>query len=136
MLAGRLASSGLRFTRQRQQIYEVVARSHDHPTADEIFQRAKKAMPAISFATVYNCLGALAQCGLIRQVILDRVHTRFCPNMREHCHFYCERCGEVSDIEMSQAASLGRIDLPPGFEITHLDLSLKGICRKCGQARN
>lgn len=135
-LEGRLAQSGLRLTRQRRQIYDVVAQSHDHPTAEEIFKRAKSAMPEISFATVYNCLGALAHCGLIRQVILDRAHTRFCPNMREHCHFYCEQCGEVTDIELANAAAIPRMTLPPGYEITHLDLSLKGVCPKCGQAKN
>src|SRR4051812_25263668 len=62
-----LAPSGLRMPRQRQQVFDVVADSHDHPTAEQIFERAKKANPEISFATVYNCLSVLAECGLVRQ---------------------------------------------------------------------
>ncbi|HUS35016.1 MAG TPA: transcriptional repressor, partial [Verrucomicrobiae bacterium] len=46
-------------TRQRQQVFDVVAESHDHPTAEQIFERAKNANPEISFATVYNCLSVL-----------------------------------------------------------------------------
>ena len=110
----------------------MVAGSFDHPTADEIFDRAKKRMPEISFATVYNCLSVLVRCGLVRQVTLDRSPTRFCPNMREHCHFFCEDCGEVTDIELPSRSTLGKVPLPRGFEVATFDLSLRGVCPKCG----
>ena len=129
-LARSLATSGLRFTKQRQKIFDVVAASHDHPTAEEILARARNQMPEISFATVYNCLSVLAQCGLIRQVTLDRSPTRFCPNMREHCHFYCEGCGEVTDINVPP--SISNVALPGGFTVVHWDVSLRGRCPKCG----
>src|SRR5687768_7183727 len=82
-----LASSGLRFTPQRQQVYDVLLQKRDHPTAEEVFLRAKHRLPDISMATVYNCLDALVKCGLVKQVNVDRGATRFCPNMHEHCHF-------------------------------------------------
>src|SRR5688572_14035375 len=91
-----LEVGGFRTTRQRRGVFEVVAGSHDHPTADEVFARARKRMPEISFATVYNCLSVLVECGLVRQVTLERSPARFCPNMREHCHFFCEQCEEVT----------------------------------------
>lgn len=112
-----------------------MAGSYDHPTADEIFDRARKRMPEISFATVYNCLSVLVQCGLVRQVTLDRSPTRFCPNMREHCHFFCEQCGEVTDIEVPSRNALGHVPLPNGFEVATFDLSLRGVCPKCGVSK-
>jgi Fur family peroxide stress response transcriptional regulator len=93
---------------------------------------AKKRMPEISFATVYNCLSVLVRCGLVRQVTLDRSPTRFCPNMREHCHFFCEDCGEVTDIELPSRSTLGKVPLPRGFEVATFDLSLRGVCPRCG----
>ena len=128
-----LETSGFRTTRQRKEVFDVVAGSYDHPTADEIFERAKKRMPEISFATVYNCLSVLVRCGLVRQVTLDRSPTRFCPNMREHCHFFCEDCGEVTDIELPSRSTLGKVPLPRGFEVATFDLSLRGVCPKCGR---
>ena len=125
---------GFRTTRQRKEVFEVVAGSYDHPTADEVFARAKKRMPEISFATVYNCLSVLVQCGLVRQVTLDRSPTRFCPNMREHCHFFCEDCGEVTDIELPARSTLGKVPLPRGFEVATFDLSLRGVCPRCGRS--
>ena len=92
-------------------------------------------MPEISFATVYNCLSVLVRCGLVRQVTLDRSPTRFCPNMREHCHFFCEDCGEVTDIELPERSTLGKVRLPRGFEVATFDLSLRGVCPKCGRSK-
>ena len=117
-------------TRQRQEGFEAVVHSHDHPTAEEIFQRARERMPEISFATVYNCLSVLVQCGLVRQVVLDRSPARFCPNMRDHCHFLCEVCGQVSDIDLHPGAE-PPLPLPSGFQLHHYDLALRGLCPVC-----
>ena len=44
-LGERLATSGFRFTSQRRCVYDVLLQKRDHPTADEVFLRARKAMP-------------------------------------------------------------------------------------------
>ena len=74
-LTEQLGATGLRLTPQRQKVYDVLVQKRDHPTAEEVFIRAKKAMPEISHATVYNCLDALVQCGMVRQVNLEE-HAR------------------------------------------------------------
>ncbi|MDB6109953.1 MAG: transcriptional repressor, partial [Pedosphaera sp.] len=61
-LTERLATSGFRFTPQRQHVYSVLLEKRDHPTVEEVFMRAKHGMPDISMATVYNCLDALVKC--------------------------------------------------------------------------
>src|SRR5579859_7046756 len=80
----RLTRRGFRFTPQREHVYSVLVRKRDHPTAEEVFIRAKREIPEISMATVYNCLDALVKCGLVRHVTVQRGAARFCPNMREH----------------------------------------------------
>ncbi len=128
-LGERLATSGFRFTSQRRCVYDVLLHKRDHPTADEVFMRAKKTMPEISHATVYNCLDALVQSGLARQVTLERGATRFCPNMEEHCHYHCETCGEVFDVMMpADTASMPR---PKGFKVDHYDIAVHGVCASC-----
>ena len=126
----RLATSGLRLTPQREHVYNVLLGERDHPTAEQVFLRAKKDMPDISMATVYNCLDALVTSGLVKQVNLDRGATRFCPNMHEHCHFYCESCGGVYDIDLTRARP--EIPMPRGFKATQLELSIRGLCPDCG----
>src|SRR5512138_540644 len=97
-LTERLTGRGFRFTPQRDRVYAVLLEKLDHPTAEEVFIRAKGQMPEISMATVYNCLDALVTCGLVRQVMVERGATRFCPNMHEHSHFYCDSCNGIFDI--------------------------------------
>ena len=128
-LTERLSTSGFRFTPQRQHVYDVVMAKRDHPTAEEVFIRTKRAMPEISHATVYNCLDALVKCGLVRQVQLERGATRFCPNMEEHCHFYCDACGEVFDVPMPKDSNL--MDGPKGFQVDHYDIAVHGRCADC-----
>ncbi len=131
-LAQRLESSGFRFTPQRQHVYSVLLDKRDHPTAEEVFIRAKRGMPEISMATVYNCLDALVRSGLARQVTLERGAARFCPNMREHCHFYCEVCAQVFDISLSGEAG---ISLPTGFRAERYDIAIHGRCPGCNGQR-
>src|SRR5258708_29426244 len=124
-LNARLATKGFRFTPQSQQVYTVLLHKRDHPTAEEVFLRAKRHMPEISMATVYNCLDALVKCGLVRQVNLDRGATHFCPNMSEHCHFYCDSCKGVFDIALPPETGL---PLPRGFKAERFDIAVHGRC--------
>ncbi|MBI3852003.1 MAG: transcriptional repressor [Verrucomicrobia bacterium] len=128
-LTERLATNGFRFTSQRQQVYDVLLQKLDHPTAEEVFIRAKRALPDISMATVYNCLAALVQSGLVRQVQLQRGATRFCPNMEEHCHYYCDECAAVFDVALP--ADSPSVPRPKGFKVDHYDIAVHGLCADC-----
>ena len=130
----RLSRGGLRFTPQRRQVYDVLLQKRDHPTAEEVFIRAKKTMPEISHATVYNCLDALVACGLVRQVQLDRGATRFCPNMHEHCHFYCDDCDTVYDVDLPAKLHPG-VPLPRGFKAERYEIAIHGVCPDCASKK-
>jgi Fur family peroxide stress response transcriptional regulator len=131
-LSERLTTSGFRFTPQRDHVYSVLLQKRDHPTAEEVFIRAKRGMPDISMATVYNCLDALVKCGVARQVTLERGASRFCPNMKEHCHFYCDTCESVFDIDL--LAEPG-VPLPKGFRAVRYDVTIHGRCPACSNGR-
>ncbi|MFW5882848.1 MAG: Fur family transcriptional regulator [Verrucomicrobiota bacterium] len=122
-----LARAGLRNTRQREHIYAIVSTRKDHPTADDVYHRAKESMPGISLATVYNCLETLTTCGLLRQVNFDRAPSRFCPNKVEHAHFYCRQTGKIYDVPLPQPAlkALHKV-LPEGFQAETFELSFQG----------
>src|SRR5258708_7827523 len=129
----RLATSVLRFTPQRQHVYNVLLQERDHPTVEDVFIRSKDQMPDISMATVYNCLDALVKCGLVRHVNLDRSATRYCPNMKEHCHFYCDECGGIYDVDFAPDGGNGGLQIPEGFRVKQFDISIRGLCRECAQ---
>ncbi|HEX4264877.1 MAG TPA: Fur family transcriptional regulator [Verrucomicrobiae bacterium] len=129
-MSKQLSTSGFRFTPQREHVYGVLLEERDHPTAEEVFIRSKHRMPEISMATVYNCLDALVRSGVARQVTVDRGATRFCPNMQEHCHFFCDTCEKVFDIELSDKGPAG-ITLPKGFKAARFEIAIHGLCAKC-----
>ena len=123
-----------RMTKQRREVYEVLMDQRDHPTATEVFMRAKEHIPTISLATVYNCLETLNQCGLVKKVNLDRAPSRYCANLKEHGHFYCEECGHVEDIVLKSQSKpdFNRMwKLPKGSVVDHFEVAIRGACPAC-----
>ena len=126
-LSSALLRKGLRSTKQRACVYCSILDKQDHPTADDILLRVRKKLPSISLATVYNCLETLVDCGLVRQVNLDRASTRFCPNLAPHAHFKCSETGKIFDLSIDEESfnSLQSI-LPQGFKAQNFELSFSG----------
>ena len=116
-------------------MYHVLVAEADHPTAEQVFLRAKKARPDISMATVYNCLEILVKSGLVREVQVDRTAMRYCPNMQAHGHFYCETCGAVVDVPFTRAVPELPLALPKGLQVSAIEVSLRGICVQCAPRR-
>ncbi len=126
-LATKLTATGHRSTPQREVVFKVIMEKRDHPTADEIFARVKSQMPTISLATVYNCLETLVQCGLVRQVNLERAPTRYCSNLHDHAHFHDDATGRVHDIELpADVLKQLRDLLPAGFDANTVELAFRG----------
>lgn len=122
-----LSEHGLRSTKQREHVFGVLLSKRDHPSADEVFARAKAGMPGISLATVYNCLETLVTCGLVKQVNRDREPTRYCPNLAPHAHFHDKSTGRAYDIDLPPNIldELKRL-LPPGYSTDHIEISFHG----------
>ncbi|XHR28917.1 MAG: Fur family transcriptional regulator [Chthoniobacteraceae bacterium] len=127
-----ITSHGIRLTPQRRYVYEALMEKRDHPTASEVFMRAKARMPSISLATVYNCLDALTESGLIRQVYCERGSSRYCPNLVPHGHFFCRTCGVVLDVPIDPAQEASW-EFPEGTELEHVEITLRGLCPACAQ---
>jgi Fur family peroxide stress response transcriptional regulator len=126
-LSEQLKARDVRPTPQREVVLKMILDKRDHPTADEIFARVKSSMPAISLATVYNCLDTLVQCGLVRQVNFERGPTRYCPNLHPHAHFYDEHTGSTHDIDLPEAV-LAKVKaiLPPDYNAESVEIIFRG----------
>jgi Fur family peroxide stress response transcriptional regulator len=126
-LTQRLASEGMRFTRQREVVYEAVLNQRDHPTADEVYARVRSNVAGISLATVYNTLETLVQCNLVKQVNFERESTRYCPNLKEHAHFHDTETGRIYDVGLDEGlVEQLRQNLPDGFEAAQIEINYRG----------
>lgn len=127
-----ISHSGHRLTPQRREVYEVLLNNRNHPTATEVFIEAQKQRSGVSLATVYNCLETLVECGLVKQVNMDREATRYCANLQEHIHFHCEKCGKVFDIPLRDGVRPEDIcEIPDGFQVNAWETTLRGVCPEC-----
>ena len=114
-------------TKQRKEVYRLLAEKKHHPTAQELYQEVKENMPSISLATIYNCLEALVEHDVIKQVNFEREPSRYCANQIEHGHFYDQQTGEIFDITLKQGLKLEEIfDLPKGTNIENLEITMRG----------
>jgi Fur family peroxide stress response transcriptional regulator len=126
-LESALTQNGLRSTRQREHVFKILLMKRDHPTADEVYARARRSMDSISLATVYNCLETLVGCGLVRAVNYEREPTRFCPNLSEHAHFQDRKTGRVYDVDLPpELMQRLREVLPDGYEADSMELYFHG----------
>jgi len=117
-------------TKQRQVVYEVLLDNRDHPTAQTIFERASNKLPSVSLATIYNCLDAMVNHGVVKQVNIDREPSRYCANLSEHGHFHDKKTGNIVDIKLKPNIQLTEIlDLPEGAVIEDLELNIKGFLK-------
>jgi Fur family peroxide stress response transcriptional regulator len=127
-----IAGRGLRMTEQRRSVYDTLMAQADHPTAVEVFMRVKGMRPTISLATVYNCLETLVECDLVRHVHHDREPSRYCANLEDHAHLFCEQCGSVTDVALRSRRRPEDIwEIPSGMVVTRREVSFQGLCPAC-----
>ncbi|MEO7659456.1 MAG: transcriptional repressor [Pyrinomonadaceae bacterium] len=129
---GDIESIGL--TKQRKAILQVIREAEEHLTANEVFDDARRILPSISFATVYNSLRYLKNEGLIGEIRFGADVTRYDRRLTRHDHAICNDCGKLVDLELSipeglleAAARLSK------FEAGSIELTLHGLCPECAQ---
>ncbi|MGN0363121.1 MAG: transcriptional repressor [Bilifractor sp.] len=91
--------AALKYSRQREAIYNNLQHRKDHPTADMIFVDIRKEFPNISLGTVYRNLSLLSDLGKIQKLTADGIADRFDGNILPHDHFICQKCGAMMDMD-------------------------------------
>ena len=123
--------SDLRLTAQRRVIAEALSGEHVHLTADEILQRARRSLPELSVATVYNTLNELVALGELRVVETGQGRVRYDPNAdRPHDHLICLGCGEIHDVHAQGEVRLSRSQRF-GHRIVGRETVFRGYCGRC-----
>jgi Fur family iron response transcriptional regulator len=124
--AARLRKAGLRPTRQRRQLAELLfRRGNRHVTAELLHQEAERSGCQVSLATVYNTLHQFTAAGLLRQVIVDSARSHFDTNATPHQHFYDEAQGELIDIPGDAIAVSGLPAAPKSMAIAAVDVVVR-----------
>ncbi|MGN1072215.1 MAG: Fur family transcriptional regulator [Bradymonadia bacterium] len=115
-------------TPRRQLILNLVNASCHHPTADQLYEAARRAVPGISLATVYRNLNALVELKRIRRLAFPGFPDRFDKIQHPHDHLVCTHCGQIVDIDPVER---GNVSVPPGVSIEYIDIIIYGRCAQC-----
>ena len=120
-------------TPQRRVVAEVLRGEHVHLSAETIHARARRRLPEISLATVYNTLNELVAMGELLEVSPGYGPKRYDPNVVDHHqHLVCLGCNDILDVHPAGEADLV---LPPedrhGYEVFDVDVVFRGHCPTC-----
>lgn len=125
-LEAKLRQAGLRPTRQRMALAQILFRGVDrHVSAEELHLEAERAKAGVSLATVYNTLNQFKAAGLLREVAMEGDRSYFDTNTSDHFHFFDEASGELLDISTQGLKIVGLPRLPEGSEIAGLDVIVR-----------
>ncbi len=122
----------MRETPQRRAVLDALHASPDHPTAQEVYERVRRASPGIGFATVYRTLNLLVASGQALELALGDAAARYDANTHRHDHVVCDGCGRAVDVDLPvPPAMVARVAGESGFAVTGYHLQFRGRCPQC-----
>ena len=124
----KLRNSGLRPTKQRLQICEVLFDNEKtfHFTINQLKQRIKdKIDNKISLATIYNTVHAFEKKGYLKQIPINSNQTYFDTNVTDHHHFYDLKNEKLIDLENSDVGPINIKRKIDGKKIKSIEVLVK-----------
>ncbi len=127
---------GVRLTRQRKILLDLIDRTGEHLDAEQLYQLAKEKDPKLNRVTVYRTLKLLKIGGLVDE--LDLMHHKGDQHYyetrlkQEHAHIICLRCGRIEEYFGEPLHSMReQIETQFGFEIMLARTEVGGYCAHC-----
>lgn len=134
----RLRAQGLRPTKARCLLLNLLGESQNHSSTEEMLEALRRRGHRASAATLHQNLNRLIQEGLLAHFTGPDGLSRFDANLAPHHHLVCVRCGRIVDVEvdrslLKQLAPVGLHDGPalPEWQIKGAQVEFRGICTAC-----
>ena len=129
-----LERKSLKYTFERQRIFDEVVRLKEHFDADSLYDRFKKKKIRISRDTVYRTIPLLLESKVIQKSVgeghrdfFERVSTK-----GHHDHMLCVLCGKIIEFKCEAIErEQDRMCREYGFKLTFHDHRLFGYCKNC-----
>ena len=131
-----LGARGIRLTKQRRVLLQVMETARRHLDAAEILERAQKIDPAVTRVTVYRTLDLLKRQGLIDELDLMHIHGEghyYERKLgRDHIHMACLRCGKIMEFVSDVFEKLKQqVEKDCRFRVLVSRLEIGGYCAAC-----
>ncbi len=139
-ISGSLEEKGVRLTRQRRILLDLIDKSGLHLDAEQLYALAKQKDPGINRVTVYRTISLLKDVGLVDE--LDLMHysggqhyyeTRL---KAEHAHVICLQCGKVEEFYGDPLHRMRRqVESHFGYQVLISRTEVGGYCPQCRRLR-
>ena len=116
-----LRLKGVRITETRKAVIAFIISSHDHPSAEMIYQALLPEFPNMSLATVYNNLKVLIDEGFVSEL-----------KVRNDTTTYYD-FGRIADMDLDLPDVQQEAAEQTGYQITKSQMVVYGICPECAQ---
>jgi len=127
-------SHGIKNTKQRNIILEILKQAKDPLTAEEIFLESKKVDKSISLSTIYRVLNTFVSKGIVvRHTIVKENISMYELNLIDHEHYLvCIKCEKSIDIgHCPLGVYENSLENDTNFEIVGHKLEIYGYCPNC-----
>ena len=124
----KLRNSGLRPTKQRLQICEILFDTEKtfHFTVNDLAKKIKKKLNNnISLATIYNTVHAFEKKGYLKQIPINSNQTYFDTNVAHHHHFYDLKEEKLIDLENCDVGPINILKKIDGKKIKSVEVLVK-----------
>ncbi len=138
----RFRGCGYRLTVPRKAIMDVLQKTKEHLSAEDIFLEVHKIHPQVGLTTVYRTLELLTQMDLIFKFDFGDGRARYeltkGPEEEHHHHLICTNCNRVinysdfmdEEVEFLKRAEKG-LAKKYDFKIKNHIIRFYGLCDKC-----
>ncbi len=131
---GFLVQREVRLSRGRRSVFDLVMRTHEHFTAEEMAKRCGQLQPAVSRATVYRAIHEMLEAGIIRETAFGDKHKHYehLYDERKHHHAMCVHCHKHIEFpDLDEEKRYHPILEQKGFKILGHEMHFYGVCREC-----
>lgn len=130
-LEEKCSEAGLKMTGQRKVILKVLDNAQDHPSVEDVYERAKALDDSISIATVYRTLSLLDELDLVIRHEFQEGYSRYEVNWDHHHHLIDLETGQVVEFQNDELEKLKiKIAEELGYELVDHRLELYGKKKK------
>lgn len=128
-----LQKQGLKLTRSRKAVLEVLATTTEHLKVAEVHRRARAIDPRVGLASVYRTMDLLARLNLVKHIHVEHRHRHYARTNGDHGHhLVCNGCGLVVEFSDCGLEMLTRtLARRTKFRIEGHSVELFGRCHDC-----
>ena len=129
---GTAPNRNIRYSRQREIIFNYLCGTKEHPSAEMIYEVLKVENPNLSLGTVYRNLKLLEEMDKIQRVTTVDNSERYDACCESHAHFVCENCGRVTDLSVINVKDAeGLCNVENAKKISKVSIVFTGTCEEC-----